>query len=170
MPSRPREFRSELPAPAEHVWATVTTLAGVNAELRPLLRMTHPPGWDRLDPERIPLGQPLFRSRLLLLGVLPIDYDDITIVEFGPGHRFRERSRMLSAKVWEHERQVRPMSTDSCQVIDRVAYVPRWGPLGVALDFVVPRIFGHRHRQLRRMFGSRSAARGMAAPASVPYR
>ena len=50
------------------------------------------------------LGERLFRSWILLFGVLPIDYDDITLVSIEPGRGFHERSSMLSMRVWEHER------------------------------------------------------------------
>ncbi|MDQ3790587.1 MAG: hypothetical protein M3422_25545 [Actinomycetota bacterium] len=150
------EFASPLMAPADQVWAHVTDFAGINAEMRPLLRMTAPHAWRNLTPENIHLGHRLFRSWLLLFGLFPIDYDDLTIVEFGPGHRFLERSQMFSASVWEHERVVELTGADSCRVIDRVRFTPRWRPLGLVLGWFVPRFFLHRHRQLRRAFGDRS--------------
>lgn len=157
----PIELRSTLPASAELVWRSATSFAGVNTELRPLLRMTHPPGQGRLDLAHIEPGQPLFRSWLLLLGVLPIDVDDITIVEVGPGLRFLERSRMVSSSVWEHEREVRPLGPDVCEIVDRVRFRPRWRLLGPLLDRVVPWVFAHRHRRLRMMFPVEGvAARG----------
>ena len=143
---------SHLDAPAETVWGYVTTFEGVNSELRPLLRMTTPRDWTRLAPERIRLGERLFRSWLLLFGVLPIDYDDLTIVAMGPGYRFLERSRMMSASVWEHERSVEAMGSDSCRVTDRVSYTPRWRPFGLVLRWFVPALFAHRHRRLRAVF------------------
>jgi ligand-binding SRPBCC domain-containing protein len=149
----PFEFRSVLASPADEVWAVATTFAGVNAELGPWLRMTHPPEWDRLDPGRIPLGERLFRSRLMLLGV-PVDHDDLTLVEVGPGYRFLERSSMVSAPVWQHERVVEAVGPGACLLTDRVSFAPRWRWLGPVLARVVPWVFGHRHRQVRRRFGS----------------
>jgi hypothetical protein len=48
----------------------------------------------------------LVRSWLLLLGIIPFDYDDIGIVELEADHRLLERSSMLSMKFWEHERTI----------------------------------------------------------------
>jgi hypothetical protein len=65
-----------------------------NAELWPFLRMTYPRGRSRLDPEVVPIGTRAFRSWLLLFGLVPVDYDDLTFHEIVPGtalgwlHRF----------------------------------------------------------------------------------
>ena len=67
------------------VWARATTIAGVNAELWPLARMT--------GEGEIREGA-LGRSWILSLGVLPIDYDDICLEAVEPGRGFRERSRI----------------------------------------------------------------------------
>ena len=147
------EVCSELGASAARVWEHATDLRGINAELMPLMRMTSPKGWATLSADRVRLGERLFRSWLLLFGVLPIDYDDLTIVELQPGRRFLERSPMMSASVWEHERVVEATSTTTCRVSDRLSYRPRLAPLGFVLGWLVPRVFAHRHRQLRRRFG-----------------
>ena len=51
------------------------------------MRMTIPKGIDALTPATVTLGEPIGRSWILLFGVLPIDYDDITLVELEDGHR-----------------------------------------------------------------------------------
>ena len=109
MPAYEFTARSRIDAPAERVWARVSTMAGVNDELAPLVRMTHPPGVDRLDAELGELGRPVFRSWVLLLGVLPVDFDDVTIVRLDPGAGFLERSRLGTQRVWEHERRLEPL-------------------------------------------------------------
>jgi ligand-binding SRPBCC domain-containing protein len=144
--------RSRLEAPADRVWATVSTMAGVNDELRPLFRMTHPPGLDRLEAGRGALGEPAFRSRVLLLGVVPVDYDDVTIVRLDPGRGFLERSSLGSQRVWEHERRIEPAGA-GCVLVDRVRHDPRL-PLGErAQSALLRQLFMHRHRRLRRRFG-----------------
>ena len=153
------EQKSVLEAPAERVWAYVTDFEGINSEMSPLLRMTSPRQSTRLSPELVRPGERLFRSWLLLFGVLPIDYDDLTIAELGPGYRFLERSQMFSAPVWEHERLVEPMGSHSCQVIDRIRFAPRSRAHGLVLGWFVPRFFAHRHQQLRRKFGAGDASR-----------
>jgi hypothetical protein len=100
---------SRLRAPPERVWAHATSMVGINHELAPLLRMTHPPRMTALGDISPPLGTPLFRSIILLFGVLPIDFDDVTLEAVEPGRGFRERSRTLSQRQWRHERSLEPM-------------------------------------------------------------
>lgn len=144
------EVSSTLASPAPEVWHHAITPAGVNFELRPLARMTWPAGIERL--EAAPLGTRLCRSWILFLGVLPIDYDDLTFVEFGPGFRFLERSPMLSQRLWQHERTVEERG-GACRVTDRVRFEPRVRLLGAVQRVVFHRAFRLRHRNLRRRFG-----------------
>ena len=144
---------SRLTAQPERVWQAITTAAGVNAELRPFLRMTVPRGLDRLDLASVQPGQPLGRSWILLFGVLPFDYDDITLVRIEEGRGFLERSRMLSQRSWEHERALEPAGEGECLVRDRLRWEPRLGLPGRPLRPIVRALFRHRHRQLRRRFG-----------------
>ena len=76
------------------------------------------------------LGERIFRSWVLLFGVLPIDYDDLTLIALEPGRGFHERSRMLSMRVWEHERTLEPDGEGGCRVRDRLslraARCPAW--------------------------------------------
>jgi hypothetical protein len=153
-PSTEIELSSLLRARADLVWSQVTDFSGINAELMPLLRMTAPREWTKLTLEDVRPGQKLFRSWLLLFGVLPIDYDDLSIAEVGPGYRFLERSRMMSAALWEHERLVEEAAAGGCRITDRVRFTPRWKPLGPLLNWIVPRLFAHRHRRLRDRFAS----------------
>jgi ligand-binding SRPBCC domain-containing protein len=144
---------SELAAPASEVWSHVASLEGVNHELGPLLHMTAPAG-TVLTPESVPLGRRWFRSWVLLFGVLPVDYDALCIERIDPERGFLERSSMLSARVWEHERTLEPLSADTTRVSDRVQFEPRLR-LTARLHLIVIRaLFAHRHRRLRARFGS----------------
>jgi ligand-binding SRPBCC domain-containing protein len=145
--------RSRLDAPAERVWARVSTMAGVNDELAPLARMTHPPGVDRLDPGLGELGRPAFRSWVLLFGALPVDFDDVTIVRLDPGAGFLERSRLGTQRVWEHERRIEALPGGRCVLVDRVRHEPRLGLGGRLQSALLRQVFLHRHRRLRRRFG-----------------
>ena len=58
----------------DDVWARVSTFEGVNYELAPIMRMTAPASIRALEPADVVLGERIFRSWVLLLGVLPIDY------------------------------------------------------------------------------------------------
>lgn len=140
---------SELEAGAEAVWARAIDPAGINDELRPLLRMTVPRGAEDFgldDPEPGHIG----RSWILLFGLVPFDYDDITVVRAEPGRGFLERSSMLSMRLWEHERTLEPLGEGRCRVSDRLAWEPRLPLPGSWLRPLIHTIFKHRHRRLRR--------------------
>ena len=152
----PFEFvaRSRLDAPAATVLESMLTVSGVNYELRPIVRMTAPRGTDRLDPASVPTGERLFRSWILLFGLIPIDYDDITVVRLDPARGFLERSPMASQRLWEHERLVEP-DGDGCVVTDRVLHEPKIALGGRLQSAVFRQVFLHRHRRLRKRFGAR---------------
>jgi len=143
-------FTSELPAPVEAVWERIASFEGINHELGPLLSMTAPRGVS-LRVEDVPLGRPWFRSWVLFARVLPIDYDHLCVERLDPPHGFHERSTMLSARVWEHERTLAAAGAGATRLSDRVAFDARPG-MGPALRLLVPRIFAHRHRRLRAWF------------------
>jgi ligand-binding SRPBCC domain-containing protein len=148
---------SRLDAAAPAVWDRVTTPEGINDEMRPIMRMTVPAGFERLDPESVELGERIGRSWVLLLGLIPFDYDDLTLVGLDPGHGFLERSTMLSQRVWEHERTMEPTEGGGCLVTDRVRWEPRFGLPGRPLRPLIAFLFRHRHRRLRRHFGGSPA-------------
>jgi ligand-binding SRPBCC domain-containing protein len=144
---------SRIAAPPRAVWERVITADGIRDEMRPWIRMTLPADIDSLDPETVPLGEPLGRSWLLAFGFIPFDYDEICLVRIEPGRSFLERSRMLSQRVWEHERTITD-APGGCTVTDRVAWEPR-GPLPARwAKPVIGWFFRHRHRRLRRHFKS----------------
>jgi ligand-binding SRPBCC domain-containing protein len=145
---------SRLETSAAPVWAWVTTPEGVNDELRPWLRMTVPSGWRRTPITEVDPGTHLGRSWVLLLGVVPFDYDDLTIAEIGP-FWFLERSRLLSAPRWEHERTLVD-TPDGCELRDRITFTSRFGPLVGMHTAILRAVFAHRHRRLHRRFGPRA--------------
>lgn len=138
-----------VPAPAAEVWERVVDPAGINDEMRPWMTMRLPSAAAGMTIETIPLGRPIGRAWLRLLGVVPFDFDHLTIVELEPGVRFLERSTMLSMRVWEHERALTPVQGGT-RVHDRVAFAPRLPvpAVGALLARVVDAFFKHRHRRL----------------------
>jgi len=146
-------FTSTLRAPAAQVWAHAHSFAGVNKELWPLARMTYPAEHAFLTPETTPLGRRAFRSWILLFGLIPVDFDDITLVELEPGHGFYEVSSLFSMREWRHRRSVMP-AAHGCVVRDELAGVPRWPWAGPLLFGIYRAVFALRHRNLRRLFGS----------------
>jgi len=155
---------SVLAAPVEAVWQRITTFEGVNDELGPWLRMTMPRGTEGLTLDNVALGEPVGRSWLLLLGFIPVDYDDLVLVELEPGRRFLERSSLLTMTTWQHERTLEVEGAGT-RITDRLTFLPR-RPLrfipgaGRVSAWVVRSIFRHRHRRLNHRFGR--------APGQVP--
>lgn len=133
------------------VWSHAVSPDGINSEFHPLLRMTFPAGVaDILDAWQP--GRRLFRSWILFVGVLPVEYDDIVIEEVEPGRRFLERSSMFTQRVWEHERVIEPVGA-GCYITDRVCFTPRVPGTGFLLLPLLRGVFRWRHRNLRRLFG-----------------
>ena len=163
LPAMPAEARFEittrLAAPAAKVYAEALTPDGINHELGPWLRMTMPssikPGMTIDDP---PLGEKLGRSWILLARVIPVDFDDLSLAERGPGLRFLERSQLGSARSWEHEREVVATGGATCAITDRLRFEPR-APLRVIggasiAQRIIARLFRHRHARLVERWGS----------------
>jgi hypothetical protein len=145
---------SVVPAWSEKMWARNVTPAGVNDELFSFLRMTVPRTLRGKSIQQIPLRRVLGRSLLLLFGVLPIDYDDLTIAELEPWRRFLERSSMLSIEHWQHERLLTALAA-GCEMQDRIRFGLRrplvWLPgMPGLVAAALRRLFAHRHRRLRR--------------------
>ena len=144
--------RSRLQASPERLWDHISSMDGVNYELGPWLRMTHPPEIDRLDESVGELGKPVFRSWVKLLGVLPVEYDDLTLRAVDVGRGFVEQSPLLTQKLWEHERAIQP-GEHGCELVDRICHVPRVPIARRVQSGLLHQVFLHRHRRLRKRFG-----------------
>ena len=165
------ERSSRLPAAAADVWARAVTEVGINDELRPLLRMTMPRGLRGRTIDEVEVGTPLGRSWILLGGLVPVDFDDLRLVEVEPGRRFLERSRTLTFSVWQHERLVEPDGEGRCRITDRLGFELRpalaWLPGSARLARAgVAALFRHRHRRLARRYSGRSPTAGSAGQSS----
>ncbi len=143
-------FKSKLAVPAEESWRWAVSVDGISSELRPLLKMTTPRNVKSLLDLDIRLGQRLFRSWILLFGILPVDRSDLTLVELEPGRRFLEQSPMLSMLLWRHERIVTPIAGGST-ITDRLEFRPRFSKR--LTRWFVKKLFTHRHAVLRRTLG-----------------
>lgn len=143
------EVSSVLRAEPSEVWAGIRTMAGVNDELSPWVRMTHPAGAFGL--EDAPLGELAFQSWLLLLGVLPFDRHRLVLEEVEPGRRFLERSSTWLQRLWQHERTLEP-HPEGCRVTDRVTVQPRIPGAAALTRPLVGFLFRSRHRVLRRRY------------------
>lgn len=148
--------RSFLTADAQTIWDRIASFEGINDEFGGLLRMTAPRAVREAGLDAVVVGERLCRSWILLFGVVPIDYDDITVVELDPPHGFLERSSMLSNRVWEHHRTIEP-ADGGCVLTDAIRYEPRAPVPHALLRRVYGLVFALRHRRLRRHFGGRPA-------------
>lgn len=147
-------IQSTLEASSAELWRHSSSMSGVNRELLPLLRMTHPTGLERLDQQPVPLGSRLFRSYLLAFGILPVDWDDLTFESITPGQGFVESSSLATARTWKHRRWIEPGPTsESCTLDDQLTWIPRLAVPGALLRWIVPLLFRHRHRRLVKIFG-----------------
>lgn len=146
-------------APPAEVWRVVTSPEGINFELMPVMRMTVPRQLKGKAIHEMALREKIGRSWFFLLGVLPIDFDDITIAELEDGRRFLERSTMMSMSAWEHERTLAACSGGT-EVHDRIMFRMR-PPLGwvpgahAVIGTLLGWLFEHRHRRLARWFEER---------------
>ncbi len=138
-------------ASREEVWARVTTQAGINDEMMPVMSMTLPVAHRGSALSSVPIGVPLGRAWIRLLGVLPVDFDALTVIEVETDRHFRERSWMLSMRRWEHDRVLTDVPGGT-RVTDHVGFEPRLPVVHHLLRRLLPAFFAHRHRRLRRYF------------------
>ena len=145
-------IRSELAIAPEDFWAGMS-MDAVNAELMPLVRMTAPASWRQCPLPQWKTGEVLFRSVILLFGVLPVDVHSLSLDEVDPQRGFVERSSSWTNRLWEHRRTTTP-SARGCVVTDEVGVVGRWRWLTRSLMPVYRAVVRHRHRRLRKRFGT----------------
>ena len=148
------EQTSDVAAPIDAVWTRVISPDGINDEMRPWLTMSMPRGSEDLTIDTVELGVPLGRAWIRLFGLLPIDYDHLSIAALEPGRSFHEKSTMLSMRSWQHERTLTPASDAVTRVHDRITFEPRilLRPSAGLFRRVLAAFFAHRHRRLARHF------------------
>lgn len=150
-----RTFSVEVAAPVSDVAAGVFTMAGVNHELLPFVRMTCPRRWRQVGLSEAPVGRLLFHSWLLGFGVVPFDRHAFSLESVVVGEGFVEESTSWLQRRWHHERQLWPVPGGACRVEDHLIVEPRLTMLGPIVSLVVSAVFRHRHRRLARRFGRR---------------
>ncbi|MED5620279.1 hypothetical protein [Ideonella sp. BN130291] len=146
---------TELKVTPQAFWQQMS-MAAVNAELRPLVRMTAPAAWRDCPLDQWHSGRVLFRSLVLLFGCLPVDVHSLRLESISAGHGFLERSTSWGNRQWQHERLTTPTAA-GCIVTDTVTVVGRIRLITALLMPVYRLVFRHRHRQLRRLHGAANA-------------
>ncbi len=144
-------MHSELAVTPREFWASMS-MKTMNWELRPLVRMTAPVAWqdcgiDQWETERV-----LFKSWILLFGILPVDRHAFRLRRVDRESGFLESSSSWLNRAWIHERTTVPSGT-GCTVIDRVSVVGRFPLFTAFLMPIYKRVFRHRHNRLRQRYG-----------------
>ncbi len=147
------EMTSDLAADRQTVLKHIGTLDGVNHELRPIFSMTAPRSFRGRSFFEAPIGAPLFRSWLLLGGIVPIDFDHLAFESIDPKSGFVESSVMLTMSPWRHERRVTAREPSGSHIVDHLTFAPRVPGTGRLLERIIKRLFLHRHARLRALFG-----------------
>lgn len=146
-------FESRLAAPASDIWAVASTMAGVNAELGPWVRMSYPPERVALDGQDVPMREVLFQSWLCVFGLIPFDRHALRLERLYPGVGFDERSTSWMQKLWVHRRRIEAVE-DGARVTDELEIEPRLPFATPLVRVIVGALFRHRHRRLRARFGA----------------
>ncbi len=146
-----------LAAPIVEVWAHCSSMAGVNLELMPIVRMTYPSAAASLATvdTAVALDQVLFASWILLFGLIPIDRHMLRLRELDPPHGFAEDSWSWMQRRWAHRRTLEIVDPSHTRVTDEVEFEPRLPGGAWLLRPIYQRVFEHRHARLRRLFGDR---------------
>ena len=145
------EIETDLCLRPDEAWSHMTSPSGVNAEFWPFIRMTFPSTMEDVTTDWQP-GRHLFRSWLLLFGIIPVEYDDFGFKEVDIGKRFLESSEMLSQHQWIHEREISETPAGA-RISDRVSFVSRLPYLESVYLGVFRLVFRYRHFRLKRLFG-----------------
>lgn len=146
------KFESKLKATPEQVWKRITSVEGLTSEMWPIFTMTAPKEIKTLDDIYTQADKILFRSWILLGGIIPVDYTDLRLKSLDSGKGFVEESNMGSMKYWRHERKVVPLEQGYTVVIDELTFEPRY--LKKLSQVVVRYFFNHRHKNLKKYWNS----------------
>lgn len=113
---------SMIDAPRAAVWHRVTSPDGINDELMPYMRMVMPRRHRGTSIADLRPGTSLGRVWILYLGVLPLDWDRLTLTEIDPEHHFQEVSSMISMRVWRHRRTLTSRDDGTTEVRDHLQF------------------------------------------------
>jgi hypothetical protein len=145
---------SKLNVQPQEFWGE-QSLATVNYELGPWIQMSVPAAWHGLQLKDWSSEGPLFKSWVLLFGLVPLDRHAFGSLDLSQSMRFVETSSSWVNRVWRHERVVTAVA-GGCEVMDKVSFAPRLPFVSALLKPIYALVFGHRHSRLR----ARHAAAG----------
>jgi ligand-binding SRPBCC domain-containing protein len=121
----------------------------------PFLKMTLPRSFQGKSVGDVSPGTHIGKSLLVLFGMIPFGYDDITVAQIEFGRMFREESAMIGMRTWIHERTLEPVDGKTV-VTDAITLIPRLALPGLTrfLAATLAAFFAHRHRRLRGRFAA----------------
>lgn len=151
------EFSSELAAPATELWRHAGSMAGVNYELGPWVRMSYPSHFSSIadafsSGQQLVPGQTVFHSWITLARLIPLDRHAFGFERILDGEGFDERSHSWMQASWVHRRRIAAIP-GGCRVGDVLEFRPRLFFMAPLLRLIIGGLFRHRHRQLKRRFG-----------------
>lgn len=149
---RPIVLSSHLGIRPDAFWAS-QSMDSVNAELGPWIRMTVPVDWRGKALADWTAGAPLFKSWVLLLGVLPLDRHAFGALDLARPLSFVETSSSWMHRAWRHERRVEAAG-EGCVVTDHLSFRPRLPGIAGLLRPIYAGVFAHRHARLRARYGA----------------
>lgn len=129
-------------------------MAGVNHELAPFVRMTHPARLQSLADVEVVPGVVLHRCWLLAGGIVPFDRHALALERLLPGEGFDEESTSWLQRRWRHERRLTDAPGGGTIVADRLVIEPRLRLAAPVTRRLVGFLFRHRHRRLVATFGA----------------
>lgn len=141
---------TELSCARRQVSQRLLQFDSVQHELSPWLRMSASNFWRLKHIVNWPVGKYLFKSRISLLGVWPIDLHNFKFNYVGK-YGFSEHSKTLVSVEWKHQRFILG-DKHKTKVIDIIEFRSRLGFLDVVLLPLYKAVFHHRHKQLKVMF------------------
>lgn len=137
-------------AAPDEVWTAISTLHGVNRELRPFVVMREPSSARGRTLASLPAGE---RVPCLMLagGMLPFDRHLLCLESVTPGGGFVEESTSWLQRRWRHVRTLEA-ADGGTRITDHVTAEPRCGLLAPLVRRIVGALFAHRHRRLGGLF------------------
>ncbi len=99
------KIKSDLAIEPSVFWSK-TSMRSVNWELWPIVRMTSPKEWENRPIDSWEGDVELFKSWILLFGLIPVDRHSFRLRNTPEGFVFNECSKSWVNKEWNHHRTI----------------------------------------------------------------
>jgi len=142
-------FQSILNIERKRLWDNIHTFERVNFELFPMMKMTTPSAYKIMPLENFPVNVFVFKSIVLLFGLIPIEVSSIRLKFVKKNEGFIEESKMLLSRDWKHTRNLSNVD-GKCKLEDIIEVRPRWFLLKPVLWVFIKLLFANRHRRVKK--------------------